>query len=143
MANSGSIPVPLVFLALLALAGCAGGSPGTGVLGAEQIRSTITASPLTRCGSVLLGQWRYTGHHNRDGTMSATVLAGERREQGDGVWRVTADGLYCRRWSNGWAGGREGCFRVTRANDTLTFDHVSGEAGESTSYVYRLDDACE
>jgi len=128
-------------LALLVLAGCAT-PPEQGALTADQIRQTVTVNPLTRCGSVLLGQWRYTGRHGRDGTMTGLVLAGESREEAAGTWRVTTDGLYCRTWNNTWAEGREGCFRVTRAGDSLTFDHVSGAPGEATSYTYTLGEAC-
>lgn len=75
--------------------------------------------------------------------MEAVVLAGARREDAAGAWRVSEDdGLYCRTWNNGWAEGREGCFRVTRNGDALTFDHVSGAAGEAASYTYSLGEAC-
>ena len=113
------------------------------VLAADELRATLTATPLTRCGRVLLGGWRYTGVHNSDGTMTGRVLAGRTREDVVGTWQVTGDGLYCRTWSNNWAGGREGCFRVTRSGEDLTFDHVSGSAGEQQSYTYRLGEVCD
>lgn len=126
----------------LVLGGCAGPDKGPKVLTADEIRQAVTRTPLTRCGSVLLGQWRYTGRHSRDGTMSAVVLAGAKREDATGSWHVTGDDLYCRTWNNDWAEGREGCFRVTRSGDALTFDHVGGAPGEATSYTYGLGDAC-
>ncbi|MEQ8586420.1 MAG: hypothetical protein RLO01_14000 [Thalassobaculaceae bacterium] len=125
------------------LAGCAGERSASGTLSAEEIRQTVVRNPLTRCSSILLGAWRYTARHVRDGRMSAVVLAGQTREDATGAWRVTSDDLYCRTWDNDWAGGREGCFRVSRADDTLVFDHVSGAAGESQRYTYRLGEACD
>jgi hypothetical protein len=133
--------VSAVLLAAI-LASCAGNEPRSGVLSAEQIRETVTGNALTRCGTRLLGQWRYTARHGRDRSLEAVVLAGARREDAAGVWRVTEDGLYCRTWNNDWAGGREGCFSVTRNGDALTIDHVSGAAGEAASYTYSLGEAC-
>lgn len=134
---------PISGLLLLSIAGCASAPPDGTPLNAEQIRAAVTGSPLTRCGRVLLGQWRYTGRHSGDGSMTALVLAGETRDEATGTWRATDDGLYCRAWNNNWAQGREGCFRVTRSGDKLTFDHVSGAPGEAKRYTYRLGDACE
>ncbi len=130
-------------LTLLTLAGCASPPPDGAILTSEEIRAAVTRSALTRCGKALLGQWRYTGRHSKDGTMTGLVLAGETREEATGVWRVTADNLYCRTWNNRWADGREGCFRVTRTGEALTFDHVTGAAGEATSYTYALGEACD
>lgn len=126
----------------LAVASCATPETGPTVLSAPEIRQTVTGNALTRCGSQLLGQWRYTGRHMRDGTMEAVVLAGARREDAAGIWRVTDEGLYCRTWNNAWAQGQEGCFRVIRSGQSLIFDHVSGAAGEATRYTYRLGEAC-
>lgn len=125
-----------------ALAACAGPQTGPAGLTASEIRQTLTGTALTRCGSRLLGPWRYTAHHRSDGTMEAVVLAGARREDAVGTWRVTGDDLYCRTWSNGWAEGRVGCFRVTRDGAALTFDHVSGAAGEAASYTYAMGGSC-
>lgn len=141
MSKSGTAAAILLFSGLT-LAGCAAPDTGPKILSAEEIRQTVSRNPLTRCGSILLGQWRFTGRHKRDGAMTAVVLAGEKREEATGIWRVTGDGLYCRTWSNRWADGKEGCFRVTRAGDTLTFDHVSGAPGEATRYTYNLGEAC-
>lgn len=137
---------PAIYVAasvlLLVLAGCATPPPDGRVLTAGEITAAVTANPLTRCGSVLLGQWRYTGRHDKEGTMNGLVLAGEKREEATGRWRTTGDGLYCRTWSNHWADGKEGCFRVTQTGDALTFDHVSGAAGEANSYTYKLGEEC-
>ena len=125
------------------LAACAAPETGPKVLSAHEIRQTVTGSALSRCGSRLLGPWQYTARHRRDGSMEAVVLAGSKREDATGTWRVTGDDLYCRTWNNGWAQGREGCFRVTRSGDTLTFDHVSGAAGESASDTYTMAETCD
>lgn len=128
---------------VLLLAGCSGGDVGGGALSSEEIRREVVRNPMTRCGSILLGAWRYTAWHDRDGRVNAVVLAGTTREEATGVWRVTADDLYCRTWNNTWAEGREGCFTVTKTADSLTFDHVSGASGEADSYTYRLGESCD
>ncbi|MFX4222701.1 MAG: hypothetical protein ACMVO3_18060 [Thalassobaculum sp.] len=128
---------------MLLLAGCSGGDVGGGALSSEEIRREVVRNPMTRCGSILLGAWRYTAWHDRDGRVNAVVLAGTTREEAAGVWRVTADDLYCRTWNNTWAEGREGCFTVTKTADLLTFDHVSGAPGEADSYTYRLGESCD
>lgn len=132
----------LIFLAF-AVASCAAPDAGPRTLTADEIRQTVTGTALSRCGNRLIGPWQYTARHRRDGTMEAVVLAGTRREDATGTWRVTGDDLYCRTWSNGWAQGREGCFRVTRNGATLTFDHVSGAAGESVSDTYTMAESCD
>ena len=134
--------IAVIFVAV-AVASCAALDTDPRTLKANEIRQTVTGTALNRCGSRLIGPWQYTARHHRDGTMEAVVLAGSKREDATGTWRVTGDDLYCRTWSNSWAQGREGCFRVTRTGETLTFDHVSGAAGESATDTYTMGESCD
>lgn len=71
---------------------------------------------------------------DEDGAMRgrSTVLKQEGgRETAFGSWEATDDGLFCRQWSNDWAGGERHCAEVfQRGNDYLFVERGGSPDGE-------------
>ncbi len=132
-----------VFLAGLIVAGCrttptAEDESAFTPLSGSEVRETLGGNSLYREGGDLLRSWEYVGLLREDGTLSARVWWSGGEEFADGVWEVTEDDLYCRTWNNNWGDGERGCFRVSKAEQTLAFDHVSGSRGDADRYTYRF-----
>lgn len=107
-------------------------------LTAIEVRGILVNHMLSRSGGPLWRRWEYGGVHRSDGTMTGRVSWFGGDEVATGVWEMSPDDLYCRAWGNEWGAGQRGCFRVSRAGETLVFDHVSGSRGDANRYVYRL-----
>ena len=109
-------------------------------MAASDITARLAGNTLYRSGWRGVVNWEYASHHSPDGRMAARVswLGGE--EAAQGRWKIDDNGLYCRTWSNHWAKGKEGCFRVYQSpgDGEVIFDHVSGEPGDSTRYEYSV-----
>lgn len=107
-------------------------------LKAAELRQTLLTNSLYRSGRQLFRLWEYASRHGEDGSITARVWWSDGHEDAAGTWEITANGLYCRTWSNNWGDGEPGCFHVHRDTDRLVFDHVSGSRGDANRYTYRL-----
>jgi hypothetical protein len=52
-----------------------------------------------------------------------------------GVWEVTADNLYCRRWIEKWGGRERKCWRIYRDGDKITWIDTAGAVSAETTLV--------
>ena len=107
---------------------------------AVEISQRLSDNSVYRSGWRGLANWEYASHHSADGRMSARAWWFGGRDEAEGRWEVTSDGLYCRTWLNHWADGEKGCFRVfsSASDGTLIFDYVSGAAGDAKQYSYEV-----
>ncbi len=140
---AGRAIIIAILLASLQLAGCqttaespTAESPTPQRLTAAEIEETLVGNTLVRSGGSWFSSWEYNGLHSADGSIMGRVTTSGGEERVAGTWEVTGDDVYCRTWSNHWGGGRRGCFRVSRAGDSLIFEHDSGASGGSERYVY-------
>ncbi len=140
---AGRAVIAVILLASLDLAGCqttretqTSETSTPQRLSAAEIEDALVGNTLVRRGGGWFSSWEYNGLHSADGSIlgRVTTAGGEERVTGD--WDVTGDDLYCRTWSNHWGGGKRGCFRVSRAGDSLIFEHVSGSSGGAERYAY-------
>lgn len=141
MMRNARLALPAVLILATALAACQSSTaPEKPVqpLGTAELRATLLEHGLARSGGTMFQRWAYLGLHHDDGTMTGRISWSDGHEEHTGVWDVTSDGLYCRTWSNQWAGGKRGCFRVSGNGETLVFDHVSGASGDADRYTYSL-----
>ena len=137
-----SVRVSVLSVAIL-LSGCQSGSArapdeAQQALPVSELHTTLVENALSRSGGPMWSRWEYAEVHRRDGTMTGRVSWPGGTEVAEGVWEISADGLYCRTWANHWAEGSRGCFRTSRDGVLLVFDHVSGAQGDQDRYVYRV-----
>lgn len=133
------LPFFLALSAAVLATGCASKGESTAqTLYGREITETLVGNSLHRTGGGWFSSWEYTGYHRDDGTMTGRVSSSGGDEDVDGTWEIGADRHYCRTWSNEWAGGERGCFRVTRKGDALIFDHISGASGGADRYIYKF-----
>ena len=137
---------PILLLAAVLLTACRTSSPEPVPATADQprpldaaaLRQTLVAHTLTRSGGPFWRPWDYAGLRKSDGTMAAKINWRGGEDRATGTWEISPKGHYCRTWSNDWADGKPGCFRVTRHGTTLIFDHESGARGDADRYRSRL-----
>jgi hypothetical protein len=133
----------IVLLAAMTLIGCASRSSAPDVasfteLSGTEIRQTLIGNTLHREGGDLFRSWQFAELFHPNGTMNARVWWSGSEELADGTWEVDQKGLFCRKWNNEWGQGKRGCFRVSRAEDSIAFDHASGSRGDADRYVYKF-----
>ena len=133
------LPLVLTLCAAGVIAGCASESrPAPQTLYGQAVTETLVGNSLYRTGGGWFSSWEYTGYHRDDGTMTGKVWWSDNEEIADGTWEIAPDGHYCRTWNNDWGDGKRGCFRVSRAGDTMVFEHMTGASGGADRYVYHL-----
>lgn len=91
-------------------------------LEADEVRRMLTGNSLYAGG----GGLEFAAIHKPDGAMAGRAWSAEGISQGNGIWRVEADGTYCRKWDNEWADGEWGCFKVMRVDAKLNLQRISG-----------------
>ena len=117
-AKQSAPPVPTMQPAILQAKAAA--------LEADDVRNVLLANSLYASG----GGLEFAAIHKADGEMIGRSWTTEDTKQGDGEWRIEADGTYCRKWNNEWADGAWGCFKVVRQDSKLELKRVSGAGAD-------------
>lgn len=91
-------------------------------LGAREVRALLTGNSVYAASAEV----KFAALHAADGRLRGKAWAGDGTATGAGSWKIEADGRYCRKWDNGWAGGEWGCFRLYRQGNAVTMEKVSG-----------------
>ena len=96
--------------------------PERKALGFDELAGALSGNSVYADGS---GQ-KFAALHEAGGALKGKAWSGSDTQTGAGSWKINADGTYCRKWDNGWAGSEWGCFKVYRQGNALTMERVSG-----------------
>lgn len=102
------------------------GAPAARPLGAEEVRVLLAGNSVYASSAEV----RFAALHEPGGGLRGKAWSEGTEDAGRGEWRIEADGRYCRKWDNGWAGGEWGCFRLFRNGNALTMQNVSGAGAD-------------
>ena len=122
----------LILAAMMATAGA--GAKAATHPSKNEIMSAYAGNTLYEDGS----WYEFAGLYKADGTIDARGWNMLGEERSGGTWRITKDGEVCMTWERkNWALGKENCYSVEIDGNKTSMTHVSGEGGESRSFIIK------
>ena len=92
----------------------------------------------TLVGNTILGKGKvsaYIIYYQSPGELRGKIVWNGDTATDRGVWEVTADNMYCRRWIEKWGSRERKCWRIYRDGDTITWIDTDGVVSAETTLV--------
>ena len=123
----------LAAVAILAVGACA--TPEDRLLGAGHAQLTSAEITAAFAGNTILGKGQvsdYAIYYANAAELRGRITWEDNAATDRGVWEVTGDNLYCRRWLERWGNLERQCWRIYRNGDTITWVNPDGTISTET-----------
>ena len=122
--------------AMVALGACATAEDRLVETGYVQLTSAEITTVFV--GNTILGKGRvsdYAIYYANAEELRGRITWEDNAATDHGVWEVTAEDTYCRRWLERWGNPERQCWRIYRSGDTITWVDPDGSISTQTTLL--------
>ena len=122
--------------AMLALGACATSTAEDRLVEAGHVQLTGGEIRAAFAGNTILGKGQvsdYAIYYADAGELRGRITWEDNSATDRGVWEVTGEDLYCRRWLEQWGDRERQCWRIYRSGDAITWVNPDGTVSAETT----------